>query len=79
MVMVSLTTITIPTPQPYDSKDSQRQIENLCYVLLQIFSQAKATGDTDPFGLLSHRPNINLELDDLSIKTFGEAAIVESP
>lgn len=46
MSTFNLTAVTIPTPQPYDDKDPQRQIENLSYVVLQILSQAKLAGFT---------------------------------
>lgn len=76
--MISLSDITIPEPHPYDAQDPQKQRENLAYVALQILTAAKANGDIDPFGILANRPLINIELDDLGIKTFGEAAIIES-
>lgn len=47
-------------------------------MLLQIMSIAKATGDIDPIGILANRPCVSVDLDDLSVKTFGDAVIVES-
>lgn len=44
--MISLETTTIPTPQPYDAAAPHQQVENLCYVLLQILDQAKANGES---------------------------------
>ena len=44
--MVSLATITIPTPEPYDSQYPHRQQENYLYVWLQILDQAKQGGES---------------------------------
>lgn len=77
-LMVDLSLVTFPTPQPYDANDPHQQRENWCYVLLQIMSIAKATGDIDPIGILANRPCVSVDLDDLSVKTFGDAVIVES-
>lgn len=46
MSTFDLSQVTIPTPQPYDNKDANKQRENLCYVLLQVVSQAKQAGFT---------------------------------
>lgn len=80
--MISLSSITIPTPQPYDKTQPERQRENLSYVLLQILQEAKAANDDDPFGLLGalqqSAATVQVELEDLAIKVFGQAAIIES-
>jgi hypothetical protein len=44
MAVINLANLTIPTPQPYDKKEPQQQMENLCYVLLQLFVLGKAAG-----------------------------------
>ena len=44
MAEFNLTQITIPTPQPYEKNNDNRQRENLCYVLLQMLAQAKSAG-----------------------------------
>lgn len=46
MSTFNLSSVTIPTPQPYDDKEPTRQLENLSYVLLQMFDQAKQAGFT---------------------------------
>jgi hypothetical protein len=46
MSTFNLSAVTIPTPEPYDKKDPQKQLENLSYVLLQIISTAKLAGFT---------------------------------
>lgn len=80
--MIDLSTITIPTPAVYDSNDPNKQRENYYYVLLQIYTAAKTNGDNDPFGYveaLQTRTVAQVDLADLSIKLFGEAALIESP
>lgn len=42
---IPLTTITIPTPQPYDEKNPTQQQENYYYVWLQIFQAAKTADE----------------------------------
>lgn len=76
--MVNLSRITIPTPQPYSPQAPCQQLENACYVLLQILTLAKADKDDDPFGLLAAHPNVSLDIGDANLKIFGDAAIVES-
>jgi hypothetical protein len=86
--MISLSGITIPTPQPYDKNDSNRQRENYYYVLNQILAAAKAANDNDPFGLLAAIEGsastvetgqpVCVDVEDLSVKIFGTAAIIES-
>jgi hypothetical protein len=44
MADFTLSAVTIPTPEPYDDKDPQRQLENLAFVLLQMIQQAKTAG-----------------------------------
>jgi hypothetical protein len=44
-IMPALTTITIPTPEPYSKNDATRNQENLAYVQLQILSVAKTNGE----------------------------------
>lgn len=44
MAEITFASLTIPTPQPYDNKDTQRQLENVCYVVLQMCQQAKTAG-----------------------------------
>lgn len=44
MAEFGLTQLTIPTPQPYDDKDPTQQLENLCYVALQLLGLAKSAG-----------------------------------
>lgn len=43
---IPLTTITVPTPEPYNSSYPHQQQENFFFVLLQIFDQAKQAGDS---------------------------------
>lgn len=44
--MIEFSTLTIPTPEPYDDKDENRQRENFFFVANQILTQAKAQGMT---------------------------------
>lgn len=37
--MIDFSSLTIPTPGPYQDTNPHRQRENLCYVLLQILGQ----------------------------------------
>jgi hypothetical protein len=55
---IPLTTITIPTPQPYDEKDPERQRENYFYVWLQILQAAKTAGES-----VSLNPSTSLSID----------------
>jgi hypothetical protein len=63
MATINFTTLTIPTPEPYYNKDPQKQLENLCYVLLQLCQLAKNAGvslnDQD-------LPNIKTAIQNLS-------------
>jgi hypothetical protein len=43
---IPLTTITIPTPQPYSKQEDTRNTENYYYVWLQILQAAKDAGET---------------------------------
>ena len=69
MATFAFSGLTIPTPQPYDSHDDNRQRENLCYVLLQVFLLAKSTGmSIDDQGLINLHVdlfNITEKLEDL--------------
>lgn len=44
MATIHLSQLTIPTPEPYLKGEPSRQLENLCYVLLQMLVLAKANG-----------------------------------
>jgi hypothetical protein len=44
--MAALTTVTIPTPEPYDASNPDKQRENLCYVVLQILLAAKTNNES---------------------------------
>lgn len=44
--MLTLTDITIPTPAPYDADEPLKQLENLCYVVLQVLQKFQAA-ETD--------------------------------
>lgn len=80
--MVDLSTITIPTPAAYDSNDPNKQRENYYYVLNQIYTAAKTNGDNDPFGYveaLQTTTVTQIDLADVSIKLFRDAALIESP
>jgi pyruvate/oxaloacetate carboxyltransferase len=44
MAEMTLSGVTIPTPAPYDAKDSTKQLENLCYVLLQVVQVVQGAG-----------------------------------
>lgn len=42
MAYITLSGVTIPTPQPYSDKDPLKQQENLAYVQLQVCQQLQA-------------------------------------
>jgi hypothetical protein len=44
MAEMTLSGVTFPTPAPYDSKDPNKQRENLCYVLLQVLQSFQSAG-----------------------------------
>lgn len=48
MADISLETTTIPTPEPFDKTQPEKQRENLAYVLLQMLSAGKSAGFTIP-------------------------------
>jgi hypothetical protein len=56
--MAALTTITIPTPEPYAKQDSARNQENYYYVYLQLLAVAKANGES-----VSFNPSSALSVD----------------
>lgn len=55
---IPLTTITIPTPAPYDNKNPEMQRENFYYVWLQILQAAKYAGES-----VSLNPSTALTVD----------------
>ncbi len=59
---IPLTSITIPTPQPYDAKDPTRQQEDYYYVWLQILQAAKTAGESVS---LNPSTSLNVDLADL--------------
>lgn len=46
MATINLSSLTIPTPEPYQKSNSTQQLENLCYILLQLLVIGKAQGLT---------------------------------
>lgn len=70
MAVMHLSQLTIPTPEPYDKQAAQKQIENLCYVLLQLLVLGKAAGVVIDDQRL---PAIKAAIDGISI-TGGSAA-----
>jgi hypothetical protein len=44
MAELTLSGVAFPTPAPYDSKDPTKQLENLCYVLLQVLQAVQGAG-----------------------------------
>jgi hypothetical protein len=44
MATIALNQLTIPTPEPYSKNEPSKQLENLCYVFLQILVIGKANG-----------------------------------
>mgnify|MGYP001369093493 CR=1 FL=1 len=55
---IPLTTVTIPTPQPYSKDDGTRNQENYYYVWLQILQAAKNAGES-----VSLNPSTALTVD----------------
>jgi hypothetical protein len=43
-LQIDLSTLTIPTPEPYDKKNPEQQRENMAFVALQILQQVAAFG-----------------------------------
>ena len=74
MAEFGLTQVTIPTPQPYDDKDENRQRENLCYVALQMLSQAKQAGfvfqDSQTAVMNVNLEGVETKLDELKWNTI---------
>ena len=46
METINLDDVTIPTPAAYAADNPAMQMENLCYVILQILTSMKAAGIT---------------------------------
>ena len=44
MATLDLSTITIPTPEAFDEDNPTQEMENLCYVILQVLAKAKSQG-----------------------------------
>lgn len=44
MATIDLSSITIPTPEPFDPENPTKQLENLAYVKLQIYALEKTAG-----------------------------------
>jgi len=44
MADITFQAVTVPTPEPYAKRDSEKQRENLAYVMLQLIAQAKQAG-----------------------------------
>jgi hypothetical protein len=44
MATIALNQLTIPTPEPYSKNEPSKQLENVCYVLLQILIVGKVNG-----------------------------------
>jgi hypothetical protein len=77
-----LSAVTIPTPAPYDEADPFKQIENLCYVILQILTVAKAHEFTmaakpltDAVDALAYN-GTEFDLGDLIIRFTGKTPII---
>lgn len=66
MAEFNLTQVTVPTPQPYDANDPTRQVENLCYVALQLLALAK---DAE-FVVRDNLAGVETKLDELKWNTI---------
>jgi hypothetical protein len=44
MATIAFSSLTIPTPEPYSKNEPSKQLENLCYVLLQMLALGKTNG-----------------------------------
>jgi len=44
MATILLSQLTIPTPEPYQKNEPTKQLENVCYVLLQMLVIGKTSG-----------------------------------
>lgn len=63
--MIQFNQLTLPTPQPYDKNDSNRQQENFFYALNQILAQLKANNETKDLNPATNQ-TVNVNLDDLT-------------
>lgn len=76
MAFITLGSVTIPVPGPYNDKDPLRQQENLAYVQLQICQQLQATGFRIPDAqevtrLVEELQTLNTKLDALKTAVEG--------
>lgn len=64
MATIALSQLTIPMPEPYQKNDASKQLENLCYVLLQMLVIGKANG-----AILDDQrlPNIKTAIQGMSL------------
>ena len=60
--MADFSSLTIPTPEPYNKKHPNKQFENTCFVLLQLFELLKVDGHT-----ITETVNVNVENVSLSL------------
>lgn len=82
MADIVFSTLTIPTPQPYDDAHPHRQRENLFYVLNQIAAQFKTNGvvlDADLTQAVLDLSYAGQEIDlpGLNIKRSGKVLTIE--
>lgn len=63
--MIHFNALTVPTPQPYDKNDGNRQQENFFYVLNQILAQLKTNNETKELNPTLSQ-TVNVDLTDLT-------------
>lgn len=79
---VTFSALTMPTPEPYDSADPNRQRENFYYVLNQILTTLKANSATldlditQAVGDLSFAGEI-LDMPGLNIRRSGKTLTID--
>lgn len=61
---ITFSSLTIPTPEPYDKQSPTKQQENYYYVMNQILAQMKANGETKDINPSSSQ-TVNVDLTDL--------------
>lgn len=75
MADINVSGITVPTPEPFDKTQPERQRENLAYVALQFFTLAKDAGFVipDKTGLQSMFDSVNMSIQVSSLDGVEQA------
>jgi len=63
--VIDFSLITVPTAEPHAKKDPTKQLENACFVFLQIVQQLKSNGATLDLEQAASQ-TVNVDLDELT-------------